>query len=415
MKSKKILSAIVLIAGFFSHAQNVKGYYITEAGNRTDGYFKQANFFNESNLYFETSESDAEYTHISADEIKEYSAGTDVKFQKFTVNIDDTNLNGTGVGYKKNAVYVQRTIFLNVIVEGDATLYSYSSDKGLKFFYKVDSKGIPVTQLLYKKYYRSQSDIAENSMYKQQLFNDVNCYGNKASSFAEKKYTKNELKIIFEDYNYCKDGGASGAKVLEATASKKAAFKIAVLGNIGVSKSYIQDAKGVNNFSSNNRVTFQLGAEPSVLLPSGKLAFFLRMLYERHSAKQIMTSISKDRVSVDSYGIGSDIFTFSIGPRYNLPVGRRDVAFIDASFGLSLPSGSFDRNYNTTTDLGTVTVNESIKPKSDYFFNVGIGYEIDRRYGIDVRYDTERQLIPDGHPYSLSLKRFSIGIRYTIN
>lgn len=74
-------TAIVLLVVSVCLGQNVKGYYVTADGARSEGYFKPANFFNENNLYFNVSQSGTDYAHLDPAAIKEYGAGDDGIFK----------------------------------------------------------------------------------------------------------------------------------------------------------------------------------------------------------------------------------------------------------------------------------------------------------------------------------------------
>lgn len=407
---KFLLIFFVVFLPLVSFCQDVKGYYILNNGTRKDGYFKQVNFYNEDLLSFRSNPSDA-YIKVVPNDIKEYGAGDDIKFEKHTVSLDDTSLISADLGTVKEAEWVSRTVFLNVITEGDASLYSYSGDKGVKFFYQVKSKNIELSQLLYKKYLAKQLSIGENNQYRQQLYNHVSCTGQTPSNFAKTAYVKKELVKIFDNYNRC-TGTVVSATAYAASASKKVSFRYTIFA--GAASSVVKIERMVPAAGDIKATTLSFGVEAALVLPSEKFALFFRANYERFSSDIKTSLVTLSRNTVDTYYIDSDFFNFYLGPRYNIMAGTTGLLFIDASFAVSVPTGTFRQTHTTTTADGTVTgppVEYSLRRA--FFFNAGIGYDYKKKYGIEFRIDTQRDLSNEVFLQRIKLNRMGINLRYS--
>jgi hypothetical protein len=91
--------------------------------------------------------------------------------------------------------------------------------------------------------------------------------------------------------------------------------------------------------------------------------------------------------------------------------------FIDAAVASGFPSGSFKKYYyaETATTVTDTQVYEMGLGK-DVFFNFGIGYVYNNKYGVDLRIDTVRNFFNDVN-YTLSTESYRVGLnlRYTIN
>lgn len=134
--------------------------------------------------------------------VSEFGTESDVKFQKMKVKLDDVSFFGA-LGYDKEFSVKEVTVFLNVIVEGKANLYSYDSGNGVKYFYKLTDSDEVAKQLLYKKYYRLTSIVNENNDFREQLFNKIKCPYQTFNDFLNVKYDKDELLALFKNYNKC--------------------------------------------------------------------------------------------------------------------------------------------------------------------------------------------------------------------
>ncbi len=407
---KFYFTAIILLVVSVCFGQNVKGYYVTANGIRTEGYYKPANFFNENNLYFSTSDSGTEYKKIDPALITEYGAGNDGVFKKYTVNLDDSKLMGTDVGNKKMPVWVSRTVFLNVVVSGEASLYSYLSDKGTKFFYEVADKNTGVNQLVYKQYMVNQSNIGENNQFRQQLFNDVNCDGNGVSKFANLKYNQSDLEKIFTRYNTCK-GGKEGTTELKVSASQRAKFVFTVLA--GVVNENITTTNPRYPGAKDNKVVFTGGLESSFTLPSEKLSFFFKLLYQDMSSTSTVNYASTSRASTEIYAINASLVNAYLGPRYNFHIGKQHTVYANAAFRLFLPFGTSSHKHITTNDLGTVSYSDKVSLKEQYLYSLGVGYMFGGKYGIEVNYDAPTKL-KGADLSTIKLNTVAVNLRYKL-
>ncbi|MFP9115102.1 hypothetical protein ACLI1A_14280 [Flavobacterium sp. RHBU_3] len=403
------LSIMLFFASFALNAQNVKGYYITTSGQRTEGYFKSVNFYNENNLLFTSAETGTDYAKVDPETVSEYGAGDDVVFKKFTVQLDDSKLMGTDVGPEKMPVWVTKTVFMNLIIDGDASLYSYTSDKGVKYFFDVKSKNIALNQLVYKQYMAKQNAIGENSQFRQQLYNSVSCPGDNVSAYSSLNYSKKEIQNVFRKYNSC-TGSGKETKELEATASRKSKFTFTLLAGAGSTKVETGNIDPVPGSTTNT--LFTGGAEMALTLPSGMFSFFFKAMYEDVSAETQITTTTPTRTSVDTHTIKSSFADLYIGPRYNFNFAGKHTLFADVAYAVAIPFGDTSRKHQTTTVDGTVSYYHEYTLKSDFFYTAGVGYQYNNKYGVEVHSDFSREY--DGVDLTtVKLNRLWVNLRYT--
>lgn len=129
------------------------------------------------------------------------------KYKRFKVNIDRTSDNINILSTNKNPIWKEEILFLKLLIEGDATLYSYLQENLTRYFY--ETKNIKLEQLVYLKYlsdetnqeiYSSTDNIKENNQYRQQLYNNVKCDNISESDLKKVTYRKSSLVKYFSKY-----------------------------------------------------------------------------------------------------------------------------------------------------------------------------------------------------------------------
>lgn len=389
-----------LVFGLQAFAQDQQGYYIDNAGKRTEGVFKTADFHDASSLEFRN-DAAAGFSKLDPRSISEYGIADQYKFRKFNVRIDRSATAIKKLSFGKEPFWESEEIFLNVVLEGKATLYSYSPDN-TKFFYSID--GEAPQQLLYRKYKVSETEIRDNTYYKQQLLNSVNCSNKPVEHFKDVAYTKGSLIRIFREHNSC-----LGSESVEYANSTSKGFKVLFAAYVGAGKINFGWNNTLYETKKTSSMDYSLGAEVIFRAPSEKWEFFFRGELEKFSVEQtvgLKNSINPTRFRFDIDVLCANAY---MGPRYNLKLDDNNKIFFEGAVGFSVPSGSMkqytgtDDNDPQELDLGTA-----------FSFNLGVGYEFNNKYGILLRYETPRD-ITGSAPINIESKinRIGLNLRYT--
>lgn len=208
--------------------------------------------------------------------IKEYGIGTDFKFEKHNVEVDVSDFNESKLSGNKDPEMIEVTAFLNVIVEGDATLYSYDyRERGTKYFYNIKSNNNNIKQLIYKKYRPSQIKILENAPFRQELYNYLKCKNEPMSNFYTVEYEKGALTDIFINYNKC---NASQYQVYMNEGGTKTKLVFSFFA--GVHSNTFNIKNRTPSFDNSSQINPSFGAEAALRLASEKVEFFARLEYE---------------------------------------------------------------------------------------------------------------------------------------
>lgn len=407
---KKIIHLILLFTFGLINAQQInEGYYINNNDERIVGYFKDGDFSKEIALQFGTS-INGSFTDLEPNNVKEYGGGSLFKYQKVTVKMEASSSRPDMT--EKNVQWGTKTVFVNVILEGDASLYSYLDHNDIVFFYKVDSKNIPFTQLIFKKYTLNEASLLNNYQYKQQLFNDVKCNGQVIKDFYTVSYSKLALVKVFTNYNKCQ-----GKAITVYKGTKRNRFKVDLTIFAGLEHSAItlQNTDPSLTHDKDTKTGFGFGGEVAVTIPSRKFSFFLRADHQKLDSEYIYENSANGQYARSTYFIDSSVINTYLGLRCNFFLTPKNKLFIDASAAYGYTFGSFKKNVVNPFTNEDRQVQE-IDLGNDTFWNIGIGYMYNDKYGADLRVDTNRDFFRGTHTtLGSEISRICLNLRYTLN
>jgi len=261
-------------------------------------------------------------------------------------------------------IFVKEQLFLKVLVEGEATLYSYRDGKLRRYFY--NNRPIETQQLIYKSYKIDEFSIAKNTQYKQQLWENVRCAVEKYSEVNKVEYKKSDLVEYFVSYNECRNVSYVN---YELNKNYNGTFNIALrpgINNSSLEYEFINSSLLDGKFD--NKWAFRFGLEFE----------YVKVNY---------TSIE-----------------VPIGMRHYMYLNENSKLFLNAQVVLDFP-GSSKLHYAQDRDLDL-----SSKPNLAF----GLGYKYNDKYSIEVRGHTNRNVLDGFTNWGSAYKTMSIIIGYSI-
>ena len=405
MKIFTLFTALLLAVT--SYAQDAKGYYVTASGQRTQGYFKQGDYNDTPALRFKASRGD-EYAALP-EEVVEYGFDEErLKFVKHTVSMDVSGNDTTD----KNPKLESRVIFLNLLLKGKATLYSYTKDYRVTYFFSVEGKQETVNQLVYKKYKLADGSPAENAGFRQQLFETVKCDRQNISDFTGIFYDKKQLMNVIRNYNEC-----TGGKAVAFGPKKQTGFKYTVVGGLYSSRLGIENGKPDVKTTSAD-INFGLGFEAAYVFKSEATELFFRGEFETINVTLDETADLGYNLTRSIYELETYAANIYIGPRYNFIINDNNKIFADASFCFSIPFGDITKATRITPPTGETYNGTGVTYSLDPGFAVdfGVGYTLNKKFGLALRYETSRDFLDDANgSFKMKLSRLGLNLRYTLN
>ncbi|KAA1247933.1 hypothetical protein [Aquimarina sp. RZ0] len=152
MKERIFFGLLLLVTvSSFSQINYEKGYFIESSGDTLECYIKNRGWLNNPTEFeYKLAENtDSKIKTIKT--VKEFGVG-DLMYKKFLVKIDTSKERIEDLDEDRNPKFIEKTLFLKVLVEGDANLYHYTGNSfSDRFFY--DFMGSEIEQLVHNTIY----------------------------------------------------------------------------------------------------------------------------------------------------------------------------------------------------------------------------------------------------------------------
>ncbi len=386
------------------------GYYIDKGNIRHVGAFAsfELESINDNNTQVTFRPQGAGQTYqVSAEDIIEIGIANDVKLKKYTVDLDDSNYINVG-NASKYAEFITVTTFLNVIVEGKASLLAFESRFGDKYFYQIGTDN--PQQLIYKKF-RLKQNVApqENVEFRQQLQEKLSCESDPFSKFSALEYKKPVLIEIVRNYNQCMGGETVGYENIKRN---KVTFMYGAYGGLYFSKAKVKGDKSV----SDTETTYSAGMDFEFLSPARQWGYFAKIELEKSAVNvdRVERYSVSDVYIKDSYKFNSLTLDAMVGARFHFNRAAANHLFIDGAVGVNFPfSGDIevDRSFITDSE-GPVTNTTIFDPQTNVFGNFGLGYSFNRKFSVSGRIESPKVILLQGDN-NVSYLRYGINVGYT--
>jgi hypothetical protein len=172
----------------YSQINFEKGYFIDKNDVRTDCFIRNNDLYKSPKSFtykIDIEDLDVKIADIS--NVQEFVIDNKLKYVKYLVNVDMSSTNLNELSQNRDPEWVEKTLFLRVLIDGGATLFEYKDDFVQRYFYKLNDTD--VEQLIYKKYFvknTGDTKSAVNNEFQKQLWLNMRC-GNET--------TKRVLKV----------------------------------------------------------------------------------------------------------------------------------------------------------------------------------------------------------------------------
>ena len=396
----KIFSILLfcLALPFFDAAQITfeRGYYINNLDQRIDGFIKNQDWKdNPSQFEFKNSENTAPTT-ITQKYAQEFGIEENLKYVRATVDLDRSSVSLNNLSEKRNPEFIEETLFLKVIVEGEARLYRYEEGNRSLYFYSSGDMGIK--PLVYKKYLDKNQNLKTNAQYKQQLFNNLKCASVSMETIEKLRYQSSSLARFFKEFNRCKNPDYKNAIAEEKRASLHLNIRPGLKNAQADVMRYSTLGFPTKKTSLDAEWSFRLGLEAEFILPFNKDKWTIIVeptyQYYKSALEENGTKTSADYKSLE----------LPLGVRHYLFLNDRSKLFVNASFVL-------DFNLNSTIIFRDRSL---LEVKSRNNFALGAGFKYDNRYSLEFRYELDRPLLGNYAYFASDYGSFSLIFGYTL-
>lgn len=392
---------LVTTSGLFAQIKFEKGYFISTNNQKTDCYIKNVDWINNP-VDFEyklTLEGASKTGRISS--IKEFSVPTIFKYQKHTVQVDMSENDLAKLSYDKNPEWEEKTVFLNVLVEGKATLYHYKDSDVSRFFFKKEAADI--SQLIFKSFITEDGDVAENNQFRQKLYTELQCKSISRNRVSKLRCIKNDLTPFFIDYNTCKNNDFEAYKQVTKG-------KLSIRAEIGVnSQKTVLKTGSLYGFStesgldSEQKWSPRIGVDVEYVLPfnKSKWAAFIAPYYQSYKGTGSLTSQTTGIVR--SYEVEYSSIQVPLGVRHYMFLNDTSKLFLNAGIVFDFP---------LSNKLSGILAIKDDTFRTSFGGIVGLGYSYNNTYFLEMRLTSPRELLEKSSQTTLKLNQASIILGY---
>jgi hypothetical protein len=406
MKQHLLLFLTALLSfNCYSQIEFEKGYFIDNEDQKVDVLIRNVDWRSNPSEFEYRLSPDGESKNATLRSVKEFGIYDVVKYIRHTVGIDRSGGNINNLSQDRNPQFNKEEHFLKILVEGKASLYSLQDGNTIRYFYNKDNS--EVTQLIFKKYLTPEKDIATNDGYKQQLWNDLKCSAFTRKKVAEVGYKKREMISFFEDYNECHEQDY----ITYEEKLNRYLFNLSIRPGMNYSSFSIQNSSSsYKDTDFDKKLGFRLGLEAEFIMPfnKNKWAIIIEPTYQYFKSEQ-----SKETRSVSGGILISRIdyksVELPIGVRHYFYLNDKSKLFLNLSYVTDFASNSTLEFYRQDNSL-----HSSLDVKTRGNIAAGVGFKFKDTFGIELRYNTRREILGDYAYWSSDYKTVSMILGYSL-
>lgn len=392
---KKTYTLFLIIGLYYSVECNSqityeKGYFINNSDRRVECLIRNIDWKNNPREFEYKASEQSEKEALSIESVKEFGIYNFSKYIRFDINMDRSSSQLDLMSHDKKPILKKETLFLKVLIEGEASLFVYKEKGLVRYFFQTSSNNID--QLIYKEYITSDGRINTNNEFRRQLYTNLKCGNISMNDLAELDYKKNALVKLFNSHNICN----GSAFVNYAEKEKPNSWNINIRPGLSHSSLDINNSLITSRSTDyGNVLTYRMGVELEFILEfnNNKWAAIIEPTYQYFKAEdENITNLSRTNVDYKS-------IEFPVGIRHYFFLNNNSKIFINGSFIYNIALNSNVRNLdvNSGSNLG-----------------FGIGYNFNNRYSLEFRYYTNKDILYSYNAWTPEFKTLSIIFGYKI-
>jgi len=379
--SNKIILLFILcwVEQGFTQVNFEKGYFINTIGEQTKCLIKNVDWKNSPNQ-FEYKLNENEPVQVgSIALVQEFGVPNKFVYKRATVNIDRSSNQISLLSKIKDPVYTEETLFLKLLVSGEANLYLYEDGNLRRFFF--DYQGSSVEQLVYKRYRKTQYLVSKNVAFKKQLWTSLRCEDITLSDAEKLEYRPKNLIDYFVKYNRCK--GSEFVNFNEQYNKDRDIFRLTIRPGISSSSfTYNNEVNPERSIDFGNNTNFRIGLEAEVFLPfnKNKWSVFVEPTYQSYEVTQDVSFDVNPVLSINTPATANyTSIEIPIGLRHYFYLNNQSSIFVNLGFVI------LDLTSDSSIDFETIDGGTNIV--------TGLGFNFNSKFSLELRYGFNRNIV----------------------
>jgi hypothetical protein len=369
-----------------------KGYFIDTIGNRTECVIRFTEWKNNPTEFKYKLKEQGDEQVGSLQDSKEFGVYNLCRYIRKSVKIDGSSTSMASLSLMKAPEWYEKTIFLQVLLDGKASLYFYEHRDSQRFFYSVD--GSDIKQLVCKQYQATGPNGTSaywNNEFRLQLWMEMKCPDEEMEKMEALGYNQKELLSYFKTYNAC-----MGSSLVTYNPKKKfSQIHFSITPGINYSSmSFIHYSMfDIYSLDFGSGIFPRIGVESEFVLPfnRNKWCLIVEPNYQYFKGKSTNTLYKKYEINYRSIEI-------PVGLRYYVFLNKDLKIFLNGFYILP-----WNINFNPQPNQGELcTFNNHSVDK----FAIGIGCCYNR-FGLEARYHTATDPLSDPIYWSSKYNRLT--------
>lgn len=353
------------------------GYFIDHNGERVSCLIKNLDWKDTPQKFTYRLQADRPPVEANPADIQEFGIEGVARFIRAKVKIDRSSEQNAQLKYKdRQPNWSSETLFLEVLLQGTASLYLYRENITQRFFYKA-SPTDTLSQLVHKKYLNTQRDIVYNNRFRQQLWAQVNCEDKAVDQFDNVRYTENSLLHFFKQYHECLNASFDTYQ----PNTRRGEIRLSVVPGLHMAGATLSSSvEGVQDLDFGRRVGYRFGLEVDYVLPINNGVWSIVFEPTWQTFQDNATNLQ------NSGEISFTNIELPLGGRRHVPLPRGNELFLDVFY-----VSNFTIDFGSSIDIEG---GDSFGITTGNGMAVGLGVQVKRFRG-GLRLYTNIELLND--------------------
>jgi hypothetical protein len=367
------------------------GYYIRNDGTKVTCLIKDYGWLNNPNTITCKNSADAAAFTVGMESVAEF-AFTNAKYMRFAVDVEISREGTDDLTHSPNPKYRRDTVFLKLLVEGQASLYQYTRKGLIRYFFRLNG-GRPVP-LISKQYLGNDGLTHVNQDYIRQLSDSLNCSSPDLPNPVSVAYDVKSLTLFFIAYDNC----VKSVYTNYYDKTGKTAVHLNIHAGIDLSSLTLFDNSSqiaTTKYLYGSNAGIRMGAEAEMVLPvnRNKWAILLGSDYRSYTSDSTHSGYEANYKAIQ----------LSLGGRFYMFLSHRTKLYFTAAVSTNFPFSS-TLQYAGYAFATTTRYGEAFSG----------GFQFHDRFGIELKYSLPQQIL-DNYPLVWThLATNSLIISYTI-
>lgn len=388
MKKHLLFAAILafICTDSWSQIGFEEGYFIDESDRKVQCFIRNMDWYrNPTEFEYKLTNDNPVHT-AGIQTVKEFGIPGCFKYIRATTDIDKSGDLTSTISTVREPQFQEVTVFLKVLVEGEASLFMFSEKNLTRYLFK--TRNSEIEQLVYKRYmannyhaatgFLSEKRVSVNLDFKNQLYSNFKNHGITVADIQNVNYQQRDLERFFLKVN-----GVMGQVYQNKV--KKDLFNLSLRPGVNFHNLTLTH----HRFESMNTdfgldMNFRFGVEFEFILPfnKNKWGLIIEPTYryyfpEAPSAKNFISKVNHKSIDIPA------------GIRHYLFLNDNSKLFVNAGFGYDFTNSSdltlFFKNDGRTFDSWQIITGT--------YLAAGAGFKYKNRYSMEARYNIGRDIL----------------------